>query len=153
MSLFYNCPGNYSAEIAPVGQADSQAPQSMQESVTTYFVLAFDSALLGQVLAQAPHFTHSSEITCIFFYLPTSIFGVTPVVCSIVARIQKLVNEYRKGEDIGISSFWHNTKYFSQNLFKNHSSSSLLHYRKKPARGAGFFLLQDIIGGRQYLSS
>lgn len=104
MSLFLlNCPGNYSAEIAPVGQADSQAPQSMQESVTTYFVSPSSIAPVGQVLAQAPHFTHSSEITCIFFTSQHQFSGVTPVVCSIIARIQKLVNEYRKGEDIGIS--------------------------------------------------
>lgn len=69
------CRSNYSAAIAPVGQADSQAPQSMQESVTTYLVSPSSMAPVGQVLAQAPHFTHSSEITCMVFTSKHQAFG------------------------------------------------------------------------------
>ena len=65
MSLFgtvaYLC--YYSAEIAPVGHTDSQAPQSMQASVTSYFASPSTIAPAGQVDSQEPHFTHSSLIT------------------------------------------------------------------------------------------
>jgi len=71
MSLFctvtYLC--YYFAEIAPVGHTDSQAPQSMQASVTSYFASPSTIAPAGQVDSQEPHFTHSSLITCILFHL------------------------------------------------------------------------------------
>ena len=62
----------------------------------------FDSARRTGASASAAFYAFVGNNMHIF-HLPTSIFGVTPVVCSIIARIQKLVNEYRKGEDIGIS--------------------------------------------------
>lgn len=65
--LSYDLKCYYSAEIAPVGHTDSQEPQSMQESVTTYLASPSSIAPTGQEPAQAPHFTHSSEITCMFF--------------------------------------------------------------------------------------
>lgn len=58
---------SYSAEIAPVGQTDSQAPQSMQASPITYLLSPSSIAPVGQVAAQEPHITHSSEITCMLF--------------------------------------------------------------------------------------
>lgn len=52
---------NYSALIAPVGQAPSQAPQSMQLPASTTALSAMLIAPTGQVSTQAPQATHSSE--------------------------------------------------------------------------------------------
>lgn len=101
--LSYNLRCYYSAEIAPVGHTDSQEPQSMQESVTTYLASPSSIAPTGQEPAQAPHFTHSSEITCMFFTSNhISLWGLTPHVFFIITRISKNVNEYRLSKDIGI---------------------------------------------------
>lgn len=100
--LSYDLRYYYSAEIAPVGHTDSQEPQSMQESVTTYLASPSSIAPTGQEPAQAPHFTHSSEITCMVFTSNfISLRGLTPHVFLIITRIHKNVNEYRFSEDIG----------------------------------------------------
>ena len=56
---------NYSAVIAPVGQAPSQAPQSMQASAfTTATPPSTATAPTGQAPSQAPQPTHASETLC-----------------------------------------------------------------------------------------
>ena len=79
VSFFHRLTAYYSATIAPVGQTDSQEPQSTQASVTTYLVSPSSIAPVGQVPAQEPHFTHSSVITCMSFtsknYSPESILS------------------------------------------------------------------------------
>ena len=56
---------DYSAAIAPVGQAPSQAPQSMQASAfTTATPLSMATAPTGQAPSQAPQPTHASETLC-----------------------------------------------------------------------------------------
>ena len=50
---------NYSGWIAPVGQAPSQAPQSMQAEASTTALSAMLIAPTGQVSTQAPQATHS----------------------------------------------------------------------------------------------
>ena len=59
------CSGtNYSAEIAPVGQAASHVPHSRQTSASmTYFPSPSEIASAGHSLAHVPQATHSSEIT------------------------------------------------------------------------------------------
>ena len=53
------------ALIAPIGHADSQAPQSMQAPAsTTYFPSPSEIAPTGHEPAQLPHDTHASEIVC-----------------------------------------------------------------------------------------
>jgi hypothetical protein len=55
----------YSAVIAPVGQAPSQAPQSMQASAfTTATPFSTATAPTGQAPSQAPQPTHASETLC-----------------------------------------------------------------------------------------
>ena len=55
---------NYSALIAPVGQAPSQAPQSMHaEASTTYFPSPSAIAPTGQVDEHDPQLTQLSSIT------------------------------------------------------------------------------------------
>lgn len=128
--LSYNLRCYYSAEIAPVGHTDSQEPQSMQESVTTYLASPSSIAPTGQEPAQAPHFTHSSEITCMVFTSNfISLRGLTPHVFFIITRISKNVNEYRLSKDIGIYCLYALYKKFIFDLKK----------RKEPARGAGSF--------------
>lgn len=57
--------GNYSAVIAPVGQAPSQAPQSMQEPAsTTATPPSIATAPTGQAPSQAPQPTQASETLC-----------------------------------------------------------------------------------------
>jgi hypothetical protein len=66
---------DYSPLIAPVGQPSSQAQQSMQTSgSTTYFVSPSEIAETGQVAAQAPQLTHSSEITCAILNPPKKFY-------------------------------------------------------------------------------
>ncbi len=72
----------YSAEIAPVGHTDSQEPQSMQASVITYLASPSSIAPTGQAPAQAPHFTHSSEIACMVFTSRLMSFGRLGPLCS-----------------------------------------------------------------------
>ena len=70
---------DYSAAIAPVGQAPSQAPQSMQESAfTTAAPFSMVIAPTGQAPSQAPQPTHASETLCaiieLSFISPCSVF-------------------------------------------------------------------------------
>lgn len=61
-SLVYNL--NYSAEIAPTGQAASQAPQERQVSLSiSYWESPCEIALAGQPEAQVPQLMQLSEIT------------------------------------------------------------------------------------------
>ena len=69
----------YSAVIAPVGQAPSQAPQSMQASAfTTATPPSTATAPTGQAPSQAPQPTHASETLCaiieLSFISPCSVF-------------------------------------------------------------------------------
>ena len=69
----------------------------MQASPTTYFVSPSVIAPVGQVPAQAPHFTHSSETTCMIF---TSVIVFTrrawrPFVDIIITRRRLFVNHCR----------------------------------------------------------
>ena len=67
----------YQPEIAPIGQADSQAPQSMQAPAsTTYLPSPSEIAPTGHAPAQLPHDTHASEIVCAIIVPPyqTSMF-------------------------------------------------------------------------------
>lgn len=73
---------SYSALIAPVGQADSQAPQSTQESaLISIWSAPIEIAPTGHSLSQAPQLTHSSVITCailvssFFFRCPADTSG------------------------------------------------------------------------------
>ena len=69
---------NYSAVIAPVGQAPSQAPQSMQASAfTTATPFSTATAPTGQAPSQAPQPTHASETLCAIIKSP---FIPVPVV-------------------------------------------------------------------------
>ena len=69
---------NYSAVIAPVGQAPSQAPQSMQASAfTTATPPSMVTAPTGQAPSQAPQPTHASETLCAIIKSP---FIPVPVV-------------------------------------------------------------------------
>ena len=69
---------DYSAAIAPVGQAPSQAPQSMQESAfTTAAPFSMVIAPTGQAPSQAPQPTHASETLCAIIKSP---FIPVPVV-------------------------------------------------------------------------
>ena len=62
---------DYSAAIAPVGQAPSQAPQSMQESAfTTAAPFSMVIAPTGQAPSQAPQPTHASETLCAIINSP-----------------------------------------------------------------------------------
>ena len=62
---------NYSAVIAPVGQAPSQAPQSMQASAfTTATPPSMVTAPTGQAPSQAPQPTHASETLCAIINSP-----------------------------------------------------------------------------------
>ena len=64
---------NYSAVIAPVGQAPSQAPQSMQASAfTTATPPSMVTAPTGQAPSQAPQPTHASETLCAIIVLSLS---------------------------------------------------------------------------------
>ena len=55
----------YSAEIAPVGQAASHAPQSTHASASiSYLPSPSEIAPTGHSLSQEPQLTHSSLITC-----------------------------------------------------------------------------------------
>jgi hypothetical protein len=66
----------YSSLIAPVGQAPSQAPQSMQESAsTTYLSSPALIAPTGQAASQLPQDTQSSEITCAMLNSSCAVFG------------------------------------------------------------------------------
>ena len=68
----------YSAVIAPVGQAPSQAPQSMQASAfTTATPFSTATAPTGQAPSQAPQPTHASETLCAIIKSP---FIPVPVV-------------------------------------------------------------------------
>jgi hypothetical protein len=61
---------DYSAAIAPVGQAPSQAPQSMQAPAsTTATPLSRETAPTGQAPSQAPQPTHASETLCAMIIL------------------------------------------------------------------------------------
>ena len=63
----------YSAVIAPVGQAPSQAPQSMQASAfTTATPPSMVTAPTGQAPSQAPQPTHASETLCAIIVLSLS---------------------------------------------------------------------------------
>ena len=69
---------NYSAVIAPVGQAPSQAPRSMQASAfTTATPPSMVTAPTGQAPSQAPQPTHASETLCAIIKSP---FIPVPVV-------------------------------------------------------------------------
>ena len=69
---------DYSAVIAPVGQAPSQAPQSMQASAfTTATPFSTATAPTGQAPSQAPQPTHASETLCAIIKSP---FIPVPVV-------------------------------------------------------------------------
>ena len=63
---------NYSAVIAPVGQAPSQAPQSMQASAFTDATPSTVIAPTGQAPSQAPQPTHASETLCAIIVLSLS---------------------------------------------------------------------------------
>ena len=64
---------DYSAAIAPVGQAPSQAPQSMQASAfTTATPFSMVTAPTGQAPSQAPQPTHASETLCAIIVLSLS---------------------------------------------------------------------------------
>ena len=86
---------NYSAVIAPVGQAPSQAPQSMQASAfTTATPPSMVTAPTGQAPSQAPQPTHASETLCaiikLSFYHPCTSFKKK----SALARCQQASPEF-----------------------------------------------------------
>ena len=86
---------NYSAVIAPVGQAPSQAPQSMQASAfTTATPFSTATAPTGQAPSQAPQPTHASETLCaiikLSFYHPCTSFKKK----SALARCQQASPEF-----------------------------------------------------------
>ena len=86
---------NYSAVIAPVGQAPSQAPQSMQASAfTTATPFSMVTAPTGQAPSQAPQPTHASETLCaiikLSFYHPCTSFKKK----SALARCQQASPEF-----------------------------------------------------------
>ena len=86
---------NYSAVIAPVGQAPSQAPQSMQASAfTTATPPSTVTAPTGQAPSQAPQPTHASETLCaiikLSFYHPCTSFKKK----SALARCQQASPEF-----------------------------------------------------------
>ena len=85
----------YSAVIAPVGQAPSQAPQSMQASAfTTATPPSMVTAPTGQAPSQAPQPTHASETLCaiikLSFYHPCTSFKKK----SALARCQQASPEF-----------------------------------------------------------
>ena len=55
---------NYSATIAPTGQAPSHAPQSVHVAASTTYGVPSAIASTGQVDAQAPQEIQSLEILC-----------------------------------------------------------------------------------------
>ena len=86
---------DYSAVIAPVGQAPSQAPQSMQASAfTTATPPSTATAPTGQAPSQAPQPTHASETLCaiikLSFYHPCTSFKKK----SALARCQQASPEF-----------------------------------------------------------
>ncbi len=68
---------NYSAEIAPVGQAASQVPHSRHASASiTYLPSPSEIASAGHSLAHVPQATHSSEITYAMIVIPPYILRI-----------------------------------------------------------------------------
>lgn len=69
--FYFSRAENYSAAIAPVGQAPSQAPQSMQAPAsTTATPPSTVTAPTGQAPSQAPQPTHASETLCAIINSP-----------------------------------------------------------------------------------
>lgn len=70
---------DYSAEIAPTGQAPSHAPQSVHVAASTTYGVPSAIASTGQVDAQAPQEIQSLEILCaiIFTSNKLSLYNIT----------------------------------------------------------------------------